>query len=64
MHFYVLMVGFFGTAWSKKRYALDYGFNQWSVVSKKLYIYLVMVKQYILSYIHVLYANIFPLFMI
>ena len=55
MHFYVLIIGFFRSAQSKKRYTTAdvqgyYGFNQWSVVRfviKKLYVYLFIVKQYL-----------------
>ena len=46
---------------------LDYGFNQWSDVSlviKKLYVHLFMVKLYIFSYTHVLHASIFSPFII
>ena len=46
---------------------LDYGFNQWSDVSlviKKLYVHLFMVKLYISSYTHVLHASTFSPFTI
>ena len=46
---------------------IDYGFNQWLVVSfvnKKLYVYLSMVKLYIFSNTRVFHASIFSPFMI
>ena len=46
---------------------IDYGFNQWLVVSfvkKKLYVYLSMVKLYTFSKTRVLHASIFSPFMI
>ena len=46
---------------------IDYGFNQWLVVSfvnKKLYVYLSMVKLYIFSNTRVFHASIFSPFMV